>query len=81
MKRIYPNEKWCLGCHLCEYYCSFANSGCKDMVQALKDKKIFPRIRVEGDERVTFALSCRHCSDPLCIKACISARCIRKTAP
>ena len=27
MKHIYVNEKWCLGCHLCEYYCAFANSG------------------------------------------------------
>ena len=27
MKRIYVQEKWCLGCHLCEYYCAFANSG------------------------------------------------------
>ena len=36
MKRIYVNEKWCLGCHLCEYYCAFANSGKSDMVKALK---------------------------------------------
>jgi carbon-monoxide dehydrogenase iron sulfur subunit len=27
MKRIYVNEMWCLGCHLCEYYCAYANSG------------------------------------------------------
>ncbi|HAP56835.1 MAG TPA: 4Fe-4S ferredoxin, partial [Sphaerochaeta sp.] len=23
MKRIYVNEMWCLGCHLCEYYCAY----------------------------------------------------------
>ncbi len=72
MKRIYVNEKWCLGCHLCEYNCAFANSGMKDMVLALKDKKIFPRIHIEGDERITFAVSCRHCTDPLCVKSCIA---------
>lgn len=43
MNRIYVNEKWCLGCHLCEYYCAFANSGQQDMVKAfdfelIKDK-------------------------------------------
>ena len=27
MKRVYVNEEWCLGCHLCEYNCAFANSG------------------------------------------------------
>ena len=36
MKRIYVNEKWCLGCHLCEYYCAFANSGEDNMAKALK---------------------------------------------
>ncbi len=27
MKRVYVNEEWCLGCHLCEYNCAFAESG------------------------------------------------------
>ena len=74
MKRVYVNEEWCLGCHLCEYNCAFANSGMKDMVYALKDKKIFPRIHVEGDgnNKITFAVSCRHCTEPLCVKSCIA---------
>ena len=72
MKRVYVNEEWCLGCHLCEYNCAFANSGLKDMSAALKGKKIFPRIHVEGDDRITFAVSCRHCSDPICVKSCIA---------
>lgn len=72
MKRVYVNEEWCLGCHLCEYNCAFANSGMKDMVLALKDRKIFPRIHVEGNEKITFAVSCRHCTDPICLKSCIA---------
>lgn len=72
MKRVYVNEKWCLGCHLCEYNCAFANSGCTDMVKALKDRPIYPRIRVEGDDRITYAVQCRHCTDPLCVASCIS---------
>ena len=72
MKRDYVYEEWCLGCHLCEYNCAFANSGMKDMAAALKDKKIFPRIHVEGDDKITFAVSCRHCTDPICVKSCIA---------
>ena len=72
MKRIFVNEEWCLGCRLCEYNCAFANSGLSDMVKALKGKDIYPRIRVLGDDKITYAVSCRHCTDPICMKSCIS---------
>ena len=72
MKRIYVNEKWCLGCRLCEYNCAFAATGLSDMSLALKGKTIFPKIHVEGDDRITFAVSCRHCEEPLCMKSCIA---------
>ncbi|MGI5966113.1 4Fe-4S dicluster domain-containing protein [Anaerotruncus sp. AF02-27] len=72
MKRIYVNEKWCLGCHLCEYYCAFANSGQDDMVKALKDITINPRIQIEQRGNISFAVSCRHCDEPLCVKGCIT---------
>lgn len=72
MKRVYVNEKWCLGCHLCEYYCAFANSGEDDMVKALKDREIAPRIHIEEKDGVSFAVSCRHCAEPICVKSCIT---------
>ncbi len=72
MKKVYVNEQWCLGCHLCEYYCAFANSGMDNMVDALKDKKIYPRIQVEEGNGINFAVNCRHCDDPVCVKSCIT---------
>ena len=72
MKHIFVNEKWCLGCHLCEYNCAFANSGMDNMVKALKGKTIHPRIHIEENDSITYAVSCRHCTDPICVKSCIS---------
>ena len=78
MKRVYVNEDWCLGCHLCEYNCAFANSGAKSMVKALKGKEVKPRITVEENGKITCAVSCRHCQDPLCVKSCISGALSKK---
>ncbi|MDR1409989.1 MAG: 4Fe-4S binding protein [Oscillospiraceae bacterium] len=73
MKRIYVREEWCIGCHLCEYYCAFANSGERDMSDALRGVKINPRIQVEdADGGVTYAISCRHCERPRCVEGCIT---------
>ncbi|MCL2267161.1 MAG: 4Fe-4S binding protein [Treponema sp.] len=78
MKRVYVNEKWCLACHLCEYYCAFANisaddeQGENDMARALKDIKIRPKIKIEEKDGISFAVSCRHCDEPLCVKGCIT---------
>ena len=80
MKRVYVNEKWCLGCHLCEYYCAFASVSSAngsvdvkhDMARALKDIKINPNIKIEEKDGISFAVSCRHCKEPLCVKGCIT---------
>ena len=72
MKRVYVNEKWCLGCRLCEYYCAFAGLGGADIARTLKGVKINPHIKIEEKDGISFAVSCRHCKQPLCVKGCIT---------
>lgn len=73
MKRVYVNEDRCLGCHLCEFYCAYANSDEPDMIKAFKlERAATPRIRVEEGDGYSFAVQCRHCHDPLCVKNCIT---------
>jgi len=43
-----------------------------DMAKALKGRPIYPRIHVEEAEQISYAVSCRHCTDPLCVKSCIA---------
>ena len=68
MKRVYVEEQWCLGCHLCEYNCAFANSGLDNMAKALKDKEIRPRIHIEDGD----------CQDAICMKSCIAGAISKK---
>ena len=42
------------------------------MAKVLKDTDINPRIRIEEKDGVSFAVSCRHCTEPICVKSCIS---------
>ena len=76
MKRIYVNEKRCLGCRLCEWECAFANSGLDEMFK-LKGRfgtEYMPRIQVEGGEKsdINFAVNCRHCTNAICVQSCIA---------
>ena len=79
MKKVYVNEDWCLGCHLCEFYCAAAHSGESNMVKAFSNgKKPVPRITVEEGSGVNFAVQCRHCDNPLCVKGCITGALSKK---
>jgi carbon-monoxide dehydrogenase iron sulfur subunit len=76
MKKVYAFENRCLGCGLCEVYCKTSNSKSKDIIKAHKNENITSAITIE--EIITpkavsyFALQCRHCENPNCVKACIS---------
>lgn len=74
MKRVYVREEVCIGCRLCELYCRLEHSRSKDLIKTFKREspQPMPLLRVETMEPVSFAVSCRHCTDPYCIYACLT---------
>ncbi|WP_302826399.1 4Fe-4S dicluster domain-containing protein, partial [Anaerofustis stercorihominis] len=78
MKRVYVNEEWCLGCHLCEYNCAIANNNEDRMMKARKERNFRPNINIEENKHIHFAVSCRHCDDAICLKSCISGALTKK---
>lgn len=71
MKRVYVNENgvWDVTCANITVLLPTAEMN--DMAK-LKGIKVNPRIQVEEHEDVCFAVNCRHCEEPLCVKSCIS---------
>lgn len=74
LKKVYANERLCMGCGLCEVYCLVAHSSSKDVVKAyLKEKpKPVSRIRKEVHRSLSFAVQCRHCDEAPCVEACLT---------
>ncbi|HZW84213.1 MAG TPA: 4Fe-4S dicluster domain-containing protein [Candidatus Deferrimicrobium sp.] len=75
MKRVFAKEEYCVGCRVCEVHCVVAHSDYKDdIVKAFtkQNPRPLPRIIVEENRPVSFALQCRHCEEAPCTKACIT---------
>src|SRR4030067_801736 len=72
MKRIIANEQVCMGCGLCEVYCTVQHSKSKDIVKAYNKETPRPisRVRLAVSKPVSFANPCRHCEDAPCVTAC-----------
>ena len=74
MKRIIANEQVCMGCGLCEVYCTVQHSKSKDIVKAYNKENPRPisRVRLEVNKPISFAIQCRQCEDAPCVTACLS---------
>lgn len=74
MKRVFPEEDYCVACHLCEVFCRVQHSRSKDIIKAHKKESPAPLagIRVEEKGALSFALNCRHCEEPYCVYACLT---------
>jgi carbon-monoxide dehydrogenase iron sulfur subunit len=74
VKRIYVNEEYCIGCRLCEVHCLVQHSQSKKIIKAFKEEasQVVPRLIVEEEGPLSFAMPCRHCEDARCLEACIT---------
>jgi carbon-monoxide dehydrogenase iron sulfur subunit len=74
MKRIYVNEEYCIGCRLCEIHCLVQHSQSKKIIKAFTEEtpRAIPRLLIEEEGPLSFAMPCRHCSEAPCVEACIT---------
>jgi carbon-monoxide dehydrogenase iron sulfur subunit len=73
-KVIDRREEVCIGCRLCEVHCLVQHSQSKDLIHAYKREqpKAIPRVRVEEQGPLSFAVQCFHCEEPLCAYSCLT---------
>ncbi|MFA5857452.1 MAG: 4Fe-4S dicluster domain-containing protein [Elusimicrobiota bacterium] len=74
-KRIVVKEEVCIGCKLCEVWCTVEHSPVKDILKAYKRQKHerpLPKLKVQVQKPLTFAVQCRHCDEPDCQYSCIT---------
>ena len=73
-KRVVPIFEACMACGLCQVNCVVAHSKSKDVIKAFKSENPKPlaRTRVERRGALSFALSCRHCEEPICVFSCLT---------
>jgi len=74
VKRIIAKEEVCMGCGLCEVYCTVQHSKTKDIIKAFNKEIPRPisRVRLEVTKPISFAIQCRHCEEAPCVIACPS---------
>jgi anaerobic carbon-monoxide dehydrogenase iron sulfur subunit len=74
VKRIIAKQEHCIGCGLCEVYCTTQHSKSKDIIKAYNREKPRPisRVRLEMNKPISFAIQCRHCEDAPCAEGCLT---------
>ncbi len=79
IKKVYSKPEVCMACRLCEVHCITAHSGSKDILKAFKLEKPrqIPRLHVEEEGPMSFALGCRQCDEPLCAFSCLTGALVK----
>ncbi len=72
--RIRIHEEFCIGCRLCEIVCIVRHSKSGTLLKTFQreDPRPLPRVRVEEEGYISFALQCRHCDKAPCVENCIT---------
>ena len=64
LNRVMVNQEKCIGCRICEQYCTFTH------FQVVNPTKSKIRIYRDPDKQMDFALYCHQCDDAPCVNAC-----------
>lgn len=74
MKRVSIKEEVCIGCGLCQVYCTIEHSKSKDAIKAYlhENPKPVSRVRVETHKPNSISIRCQQCKDTPCINACLT---------
>jgi len=74
LKKIYVNQDYCIGCGICEVFCTVQHSTSKDLIKAYKKESPKPLscVRIDKCLPTSFSVQCKHCEDPPCVIACLS---------
>ncbi|MDA8226768.1 MAG: 4Fe-4S dicluster domain-containing protein [Desulfitobacterium hafniense] len=81
-KRIFVDQRRCLGCKTCELRCAVErNSLSKALISAVHEDVLpRPRVYVEWDGEKPAPIQCRHCEDAPCLEICSTGAMKRDTA-
>lgn len=82
MKVISARIDRCTGCKTCELYCATERgSDGKTLLSAARETPVpQPRLRVEGTNRASMPIQCRHCTNAPCLDSCLTGALTRDGA-
>lgn len=73
LPRVICRTEYCIGCGLCQIYCTVRHSKSGEILRAFREKpRAVPRLVLEQNKPESQAVTCKHCLDAPCLDACIS---------
>lgn len=71
-KRLYVDDRFCLGCKTCELRCAVERASLsKKLTEAVGEEVLpRPRIYVQSHNGKSIPIQCRHCTDAPCLEIC-----------
>lgn len=73
MRRVYPDDRYCIGCRICRTACVLAHTPSRDIRLWHEEASGVPPLReVDTDGDICVSASCLHCEYPRCVESCLT---------